>query len=102
MREELVDRFGPIPEEVERLLALIRLRIRAEELGIQSVVEREREIVIRPIDGDALRKTRLPAKLGSALRITPNSARIRITELEMSWEDALESVISAIETTQRP
>jgi transcription-repair coupling factor (superfamily II helicase) len=101
MREELLDRFGPIPDEVERLLALIRLRIRAEELGIQSLVEREREIVIRPINGGALRKTRLPARLGSALRITPNSVRIRTTELETSWEDALESVISAIESNQR-
>jgi transcription-repair coupling factor (superfamily II helicase) len=101
MRDELLDRFGPIPDEVERQLALSRLRIRAEELGIQSLVEREREIVIRPINGEALRKTRLPARLGSALRITPNSVRIRTTELETSWEDALESVISAIESNQR-
>jgi transcription-repair coupling factor (superfamily II helicase) len=101
MREELLDRFGPIPVEVERLLALIRLRIRAEELGIQSLVEREREIVIRPINGEALRKTRIPSMLGSALRITPNSARIRMTELDIDWEEALESVLSAIESTQR-
>ena len=101
MREELMDRFGPIPDEVERLLALIRLRIRAEELGIQSVVEREREIVIRPIDGDALRATPVAKRMGSALRITPNSVRIRTQELETGWEDALEAVISAVEGTQR-
>ncbi|CAN5590544.1 transcription-repair coupling factor [soil metagenome] len=42
MRSELVDRFGEPPEEVERLLALIQLRLRCEILGIESIVERER------------------------------------------------------------
>src|SRR5699024_6431747 len=49
LADELLDRFGDFPEEVEHLLALIRLRIRANALGIDSVVEREREIIIRPI-----------------------------------------------------
>jgi transcription-repair coupling factor (superfamily II helicase) len=98
---ELVDRFGPIPEEVEHLLALIRLRIRCAAIGIQSVVEREREIVMRPVETHLLKGAGLERALGSALRMTPNSVRIRITELEVPWEEALEFVIGAIERVQR-
>jgi transcription-repair coupling factor (superfamily II helicase) len=95
-RDELEDRFGPIPEEVEHLLALISLRIRATELGIESMVEREREIVIRPVKTSALNQRWLNQKLGSALRVTPNSVRLRLLELEMPWQEAIDAVLEAI------
>ena len=63
VRQELEDRFGPIPEEVEHLLALIALRIRAQALGIESMIEREREIVIRPVPTAGL-EHRLVSRLG--------------------------------------
>ncbi|MBV8590396.1 MAG: hypothetical protein JO212_10125, partial [Acetobacteraceae bacterium] len=37
LAEEIVDRFGPIPEPVENLLALARLRIRCRRLGIAKL-----------------------------------------------------------------
>ena len=37
MREELTDRFGHPPLEVERLYALIALRLRCTALGIESI-----------------------------------------------------------------
>jgi transcription-repair coupling factor (superfamily II helicase) len=101
IESELLDRFGPVPDEVAHLLALIRVRIRCEALGMQSVVEREREIVLRPVDTQALARTGVQRLLGSALRMTPNSVRIRMPELDIDWETALESVIGAIESVQR-
>ncbi|CAN5539447.1 transcription-repair coupling factor [soil metagenome] len=97
LREELVDRFGPVPEEVERLFSLITLRIRCEQLGIESVVEREREIILRPVDTSSLSPNRLHSLLGPAVRFTPQSIRIRVTELEISWADAISHVLEAIE-----
>ncbi len=101
IESELIDRFGPVPDEVAHLLALIRVRIRCEALGMQSVVEREREIVLRPVDTAALAKTGVQRFLGSAIRFTPNSVRIRMVELDVDWETALDAVIGAIEKTQR-
>ncbi len=98
---ELRDRFGEPPEEVEHLLALIRVRIRCAALGIQSVVEREREIVLRPVETASLKGRGLERALGSALRFTPNSVRIRMSEIEIPWEQALDAVIAAIEQSQR-
>jgi transcription-repair coupling factor (superfamily II helicase) len=76
VRQELEDRFGPIPEEVEHLLALIALRIRAQALGIESMIEREREIVIRPVPTAGLER-RLVSRLGRAVKLTTQSIRIR-------------------------
>jgi transcription-repair coupling factor (superfamily II helicase) len=98
---ELRDRFGEPPEEVEHLIALIRVRIRCAALGMQSVVEREREIVLRPVETTRLKGLGLERVIGKALRTTPNSVRIRMPDLEIPWEQALEAVIGAVEMTQR-
>jgi len=97
LEDELRDRFGDFPEEVEHLFALIALRIRASALGIDSVVERDREIVVRPVQTSLVDTTRLQRSLGPALRITPNSLRIRVTELAVPWQDALSTVMSEAE-----
>ncbi len=94
---ELQDRFGDFPVEVEHLLALIRLRIRSIALGIDSLVEREREIVVRPVITEALDKRRLTRELGDSIKITTNSLRIRLLDLKMPWQDALELVLNEVE-----
>jgi transcription-repair coupling factor (superfamily II helicase) len=97
VRNELLDRFGPIPEEVEHLLALISLRLRCEELGIESVVEREREIVIRPIETAILDRRKLNSKLGQAVRILPHSVRLRLPDLTVPWSDAIDTILDAVD-----
>lgn len=98
---ELEDRFGEIPPEVEHLFALIRLRIRSERLGIASIVEREREIVIRPVDTRSIDARKLIGRFGHALKITPNSFRIRVPELREPWDAALEVIMDAVERSLR-
>jgi transcription-repair coupling factor (superfamily II helicase) len=101
MRRELEDRFGPIPEEVEHLLALIALRTRAQALGIESLIEREREIVIRPVPTAGLER-RLVSRLGRAVKLTAHSIRIRLPDLTIPWRDAVNAVLEAVESTQVP
>jgi transcription-repair coupling factor (superfamily II helicase) len=98
-QQEMEDRFGPVPEEVEHLLALIALRIRAQALGIESLVEREREIVIRPVPTAALER-RLTAKLGRAVKLTTNSIRIRLPDLLIPWQDAVDVALDAAESAR--
>ncbi len=97
IRHELLDRFGTPPEEVERLLALIALRLRCADLGIESIVEREREIVIRPVDTGKLDARRLNSRFGSAIRLTPRSVRLRLPDLDIPWQEALSGLLSDIE-----
>ena len=43
LREEMADRYGPLPPEAERLLDAHLLRLLGQELGIERVFVRERE-----------------------------------------------------------
>ncbi len=99
LEDELRDRFGDYPEEVEHLFALIALRIRSTALGIESVVERDREIVIRPVETDMIRRATLQQRLAGAVRFTPQSIRIRLLELSMPWQEALAMVLDTVEAS---
>jgi transcription-repair coupling factor (superfamily II helicase) len=82
---------------VEHLFALIVLRLRSEELGIESIVEREREIVLRPVDTRRIDRGRLEHEFGSAVRFTANSIRIRLVDLRRPWQQALDIVLDTID-----
>jgi len=43
LREELADRYGPVPEEVERLLDAHVLRLQGKLLGIERILVRGRD-----------------------------------------------------------
>lgn len=77
--ETLVDRFGPMPAEVQRLLAVSRIRVLAEQAGIQQV----------STEGNRLKCLRAGArrdnfvKLGNRFpRLTQKTADLRLREIE--------------------
>jgi transcription-repair coupling factor (superfamily II helicase) len=47
IRSELIDRFGPLPAPVDRLLQVVRVRIDAEEAGIASLSQEDGTLVVR-------------------------------------------------------
>ncbi len=67
LREELEDRFGPVPEPLENLLALQRARIRFGQAGAQAVSFRGDRLAVTPIDLDSQRAKRLREELPGAL-----------------------------------
>ncbi|WP_315503651.1 transcription-repair coupling factor [Actinomyces radicidentis] len=60
--EELTDRYGPVPEPVQRLAALARLRALAAHLGVREIVAQGKSIRFAPLD-------------------LPESGRMRLTRL---------------------
>jgi transcription-repair coupling factor (superfamily II helicase) len=93
---ELTDRFGPIPQLVHRLFDLVRLRHRATRLGLTSIVERDGDIIIRPVIGANLSQQRLRNDLGSGVRVTPNQVRLRVPDLKVDRWTAVERVLDGI------
>jgi transcription-repair coupling factor (superfamily II helicase) len=67
MREELEDRFGPVPEPVENLLALQRARIKFGQAGARTVSFRGDRLAVVPIELDSTRARRLREELPDAL-----------------------------------
>jgi transcription-repair coupling factor (superfamily II helicase) len=67
LREELEDRFGPIPEPVENLLSLQRARIKFGQAGARTVSFRGDRLAVVPIELDSVRAKRLRQELPDAL-----------------------------------
>ncbi|CAO5246330.1 transcription-repair coupling factor [Frankia sp. AgKG'84/4] len=62
VRGELVDRFGPVPEPVENLLAVAGLRVLARRFGVTEITAAGRQIRFAPLElreSQTLRLTRL-------------------------------------------
>ena len=99
LEAELTDRFGAIPEPVERLFDLVRLRLRATGLDLTSIVERDGDIVIRPVVGARLNQEDLRRHVGLGLRVTPNQVRLTVASLRLDRWQAIGAVLDAIEET---
>jgi transcription-repair coupling factor (superfamily II helicase) len=67
LREELEDRFGPVPEPLENLLALQRARIKFGQAGARTVSFRGGRLAVVPIELDSKRAKRLREQLPEAL-----------------------------------
>jgi transcription-repair coupling factor (superfamily II helicase) len=67
LREELEDRFGPVPEPLGNLLALQRARIKFGQAGAQVVSFRGDRLAVTPIELDSVRVKRLHEELPEAL-----------------------------------
>jgi hypothetical protein len=64
------------------------------------MIEHEREIVIRPVETRQIEPL-LISGLGQAVRITAHSIRIRLLDLTIPWQDAIDLTLRAIESTRR-
>jgi transcription-repair coupling factor (superfamily II helicase) len=67
LHEELEDRFGPVPEPLENLLALQRARIKFGQAGAQTVSFRGDRLAVVPIELDSSRARKLRQELPEAL-----------------------------------
>ncbi|KAE8764875.1 transcription-repair coupling factor [Georgenia thermotolerans] len=50
IREELVDRYGPVPEPVERLFAVAALRDKAREVGLSDITAQGKYVRFAPVE----------------------------------------------------
>jgi transcription-repair coupling factor (superfamily II helicase) len=67
LREELEDRFGPVPEPLESLLLLQQARIKLGQAGASAVTFRGGRLAVTPIELDAARAKRLRERLPGTL-----------------------------------
>jgi transcription-repair coupling factor (superfamily II helicase) len=67
LREELEDRFGPVPEPLGNLLALQRARIKFGQAGVRTVSFRGNRLAVTPVELDSVRAKRLREELPEAL-----------------------------------
>jgi transcription-repair coupling factor (superfamily II helicase) len=75
IRDELLDRYGTLPEEAENLFEVIRLKTRARRLGIAAIDLAKGEIVLTAADQSQVDPQRLLDLLhhaGAGMRVAPD------------------------------
>ena len=89
IRDDLRDRFGPLPEEVENLLAVAGLRALAAAAGAESVIQHSEAIVItlRVAVGGA--RAPLQRALGPAVQVGNTQLHLPLRRLGNEWQQRL-------------
>ena len=75
LQGELLDRFGPLPDEAQRLVQVIRLKIHARRLGVASIEIEGGWLVLRAAPVSKVDPAHLVALMGGNdpdLRVTPD------------------------------
>jgi transcription-repair coupling factor (superfamily II helicase) len=67
LRDELEDRFGPVPEPLVNLISLQQARIKLGQAGARAVSFRGGRLAVTPVDLDAVRAARLRDEIPGAL-----------------------------------
>ena len=93
IRDELRDRFGPLPEEVENLLTLTALRALAADVGVESIIQGNDAIVLAlktPVGG-----ARIPLQkaLGPSVQVGNTQMQMPLRRLGDEWLSRLTRIL---------
>jgi transcription-repair coupling factor (superfamily II helicase) len=95
IKEEFIDRFGPLPEETEHLFWQLNLKLKAESAGLASILIEGDQIVLRyPALPEGV-KSRELADLGPTIRRGKNGYWLSIIG-STSWEERLQQVLTKL------
>jgi transcription-repair coupling factor (superfamily II helicase) len=95
LREELEDRFGPVPDELDNLIRLQDARIKLGRAGAKSVDFRQGRMSVAPIELDSRGAKALREQVPEALYESGRSTvRVRLPE---AAAERFRAVVSAAE-----
>ena len=86
--EEFTDRFGPLPEMAQNLFYQMRIKLRADAVGIQSVSLESGQIVLRYPALSANMSQRMLSDLGPGIRGGKNAYWCNFVK-EADWQERL-------------
>ena len=93
IEDELRDRFGPLPWQVQSLLYSVRLKLSAERANIESITKEASRIVIRMRYDVGGARLALQRRLTSAAEIGNTQIRLDLGRLSGPWEERLMELV---------
>ena len=95
--QELRDRFGALPQPVENLLYMVKIKVLATKANIGSISTLGRQIAIKPKEGVGyeLAKQSLSQHY-DGVKIGATQIRLDITHFGNSWTEALEEILQGM------
>ena len=85
IREELLDRFGPVPEEVESLFRVAEIRALAWAAGVESVIRTSDSIVVSLRNSVGGAKAPLQRALGPVAQVGNSQIQMQLRPLGDKW-----------------
>ena len=94
--QELVDRFGPIPEQVQNLLYIVRVKVLAIDAAVEAISQEEGQLLIKSSMLETLDRQALQERLTA--QGVP--ARIARRGIWLEWRDDLwrQDLVRTLET----
>jgi transcription-repair coupling factor (superfamily II helicase) len=89
--QEFIDRFGALPQPVDNLLYMVKIKVLAIKAGVSSVSRQGRQIVIRPrTDGGRLT---VNSAIDAAVKTGATQIRLDTRLAGDRWQDILEEIL---------
>ena len=93
LKDELEDRFGPLPAEVKDLLYMVRIKLLGSKAGVESISRENGQIVLMLNSSASLDKSLLQRTFGSVLKIGTNQLRLDAKRSSKEWQGTLEKLL---------
>ncbi len=96
MAAELTDRFGPLPQQVQNLLALIRTKVEATQMGYESISLKDNELVLTVKRNIIPNRIALYRRFRNDARVQQGIIRIPKRLLGTNWFPQLQELLPSI------
>jgi transcription-repair coupling factor (superfamily II helicase) len=95
--EELADRFGSIPDEVDSLLYQLRLKVLAGVAGVDNIAVDGGKLSVRCLRLEYANRAGLQRRLGQGVRVSKRAVWVPYAGLpQQRWRVLLVQVIEAL------
>ncbi|MCI0439790.1 MAG: transcription-repair coupling factor [Chloroflexi bacterium] len=96
MEDELRDRFGPLPWQAQNLLYIVRLKMRAQRAGVESITLEGDKIVLRLKDEIGGARRALQRAMRAPVEIGNTQIRLLTENLRDGWEAPLMDTVTRL------
>ena len=96
LSKELDDRFGPLPEETQNLLYVVRLKVLGVRVGVESISTNDYVVTIRLFPGLQFNRQKLLPFYRYSIKIGFTQLIINLKRLGDDWQNILENIFKSI------
>ena len=100
MREELRDRFGPLPRDVDNLLYLVSLKIMARQMGVQSIASSDTDITVTLKDSVGGARLIMERSLGGWASVGNRQIKLNRRLMGSKWRAVLDLTLQRLKEFQ--
>ena len=100
MREELRDRFGPLPRDVDNLLYLVSLKIMARQMGVQSIASSDTDITLTLKDSVGGARLIMERSLGGWASVGNRQIKLNRRLMGSKWRAVLDLTLQRLKEFQ--